>query len=737
MPSPHRPEDDGSPASRLPRALRIAAVLLAVLLIVAAAGWGVFAPSEPETPPLPAARDAAAAAARTPDALPIFERPAFERQLRAASGLFRRGDAIGGESRLRLLARKFPGMEMLHQYLVRLALLRRDLDTAALDLLNAAQAGLRDPDAAENPAWAPLRDHPLFARALPILTGPAPEPQTPRPPAIPSPLVDGAAVVSSANSEWSGPEQTLRAYFALPTGSRGPELVMTGGSEAARRLNLLHAAGRAAGNRGDFYENRDDDHAPLDLDRFPQLTAVEHAPEAHKAGYARGLSEGLALTAAGQVAPPLIGNSSTALTEGPAWRSMPRLGLTDPGRPSELWREYASNQVYVYPEHKDHDPFFGDVFPANTPYAIVSQGSSHSDEVALRSLAMMLAAFPPETKARLIREHLVAPTLQMLWRRGQKGIETDADYLSPRAHPTVFDPEAAEPLRMIEMANAMTPETIPPLVRLQVLQESRPTPGIEEFGDGLSDVLFDTPSAIARLHRGTSATKRLTVAAGLGPNPAGRPVAFRWVLLRGDPAKVRIAPFGAASEGAEIEVDWQDETRSPDPQGLRSHRVDIAVFADDGKTLSAPAFVSVAFPPREARIYGPHGRLDMVEYDADSLQDEYSDPWLWPVRRWRDVYNHDADGRQAGWTRSSDAGFARFTRHGARVSEEDALGRPARAEVMTYPLLPSPDGGRRVTEAPSGRELIYEYEGREDMQGAASVAPLPAPPPAPAEERLQ
>ena len=63
-----------------------------------------------------------------------------------------------------------------------------------------------------------------------------------------------------------------------------------------------------------------------------------------------------------------------------------------------LYNQYTRNNLYIYPEHHDHDPghsgvFFpnplnhairdegyGDLYPTNTPYLIISQGSSGSDQ---------------------------------------------------------------------------------------------------------------------------------------------------------------------------------------------------------------------------------------------------------------------------------------------------------------------------------------------------------------------
>ena len=67
--------------------------------------------------------------------------------------------------------------------------------------------------------------------------------------------------------------------------------------------------------------------------------------------------------------------------------------------PLRLWQNASANALYVHPAHKDYED--RDLFPANTPYLIVSRGSSGSDRPFLEAVAMILAAFRPDTKAKL------------------------------------------------------------------------------------------------------------------------------------------------------------------------------------------------------------------------------------------------------------------------------------------------------------------------------------------------
>ena len=54
---------------------------------------------------------------------------------------------------------------------------------------------------------------------------------------------------------------------------------------------------------------------------------------------------------------------------------------------------------------------------------------------------------------------------------------------------------------MVSLANSIEPDAIPPQVRIRMLEEDLGTEGVDYFGDGLSEQLFDTPAAIARIWR--------------------------------------------------------------------------------------------------------------------------------------------------------------------------------------------------------------------------------------------
>jgi len=419
-----------------------------------------------------------------------------------------------------------------------------------------------------------------------------------------------------------------------------------------RLLRRLYKEGLAAGNWGDLYENRDRNHSTIDLENYPQITEIVYSDDLK----AKGLDYGLGLSLLFDA--PLIGNSSTAITTGNFQRSLPRMALTGLQQSAirALFQNYVSGQLHVYPEHRDHDSERGDLFPANTPYYLISKGSSGSDKPFIEALIMILAAFRPDTKARLIETGLLSPTLQMVFRRGQNGITSRANYMSGLAHPTVFEASGINLVRMVGLANSILPEDIPPMVHLSVTWEPTMREGLDFFGDGLSEHLLDTPAAIARIWRAPAYRRSMIVSAKSTRDPNDRPLTFNWVLLRGNPAHVRIEPLGENGQSAKITIDWQGRNSAPGQSDIQSGRVDIGIFAHNGRQDSAPSFLSFIFPLHEVRNYeiGPNGETRISSINRAPRDGTYVDPLLFPLTPWRDEYHYNESGTGVGWTRWKD-----------------------------------------------------------------------------------
>ncbi|MEZ5304366.1 MAG: hypothetical protein R3F11_27550 [Verrucomicrobiales bacterium] len=401
--------------------------------------------------------------------------------------------------------------------------------------------------------------------------------------------------------------------------SEGAKKVAGFGGSAADLVNGWFAEGSAAGHAGDFYDNRDRGHSMLPANHFPQLQQLDYTEQQKEAKLDWGFQR--------QLLPhPTMGNSSTAAAPENGGCNA-RLLYSDPQGLTFLHAQYRSNNLYIYPEHKDHDPGdsgrdgegFGDLFPANTPYVIVSQGSSGSDRPFMQAVALTMAAFPPEVKRELVEKRLLMPVIQRLFRESNKQVAAPEDYLTGKAHPTVFRGEDIDEEKMVRLAHAMTPDSIPPLCAIRIAEEPRIASGRDFFEPTetrVTETLGDTPCAVARIFRGYQGERAIQVSAAGSFDLRDRPLKFHWVVLRGDPDKVTIAPSGAGGVDAEITVRYQPRQPVAPGSDLSSSRIDIGVFAESEGGISPPAFLTYYTLPPEHRTYDAEGRTAEVFYGA-------------------------------------------------------------------------------------------------------------------------
>src|SRR5205823_317084 len=132
--------------------------------------------------------------------------------------------------------------------------------------------------------------------------------------------------------------------------------------EVGKLLQKWWQEGTAAGNVGDWYDNRDGEHSPLDLRPYPQLQKIQYTAEEIKARLHWALTVGLrphvTFGNSSTSAPPTLGGSN------------PRHAYCLPRGMQFLAQQYRGNNVYIYPEHRDHDPGhnghgdgYGDLYP--------------------------------------------------------------------------------------------------------------------------------------------------------------------------------------------------------------------------------------------------------------------------------------------------------------------------------------------------------------------------------------
>jgi hypothetical protein len=418
-------------------------------------------------------------------------------------------------------------------------------------------------------------------------------------------------------------------------------------------LNEWFAAGTAAGHAGDYYDNRDAGHSPLDPAAFPLLRPLPYLDSQREQKKDYGPP--------GEIRPEtVIGNASLS---GPAvgGASIPRILTSTRDGLAFLRTQYLANQLYVFPEHQDHDPAgeglsgYGDLYAVNSPYLIISQGSSGSDQPLLRAVAMTLASFRPDVKEALRRQKLLMPTVQQILRNSQRSVKSREDYLTATAHPSVFDAGLIDEEKMMRTAQAMTMQTLPPLFQLELVRESSaPRPGIDFFeGPGReSESLADQGMVIARVIRGMEREREITVRVARVQEWAGRPLQIHWRVLRGDEGSVTVTRSETAPE-ATIRVRWnQPGWDVPGSPGLHSRRIEIGVFADDGERYSPPCFVTFYFLPNEVRRYDDQDRLVETDYRFPGA---FTDITLTSTKPWRDLYHYDkSTGALTGWTREEE-----------------------------------------------------------------------------------
>ena len=377
--------------------------------------------------------------------------------------------------------------------------------------------------------------------------------------------------------------------------------------------------GSAAGNEGDYYENRDGDHSPLNVKEFFGLKRFDNNAGKGRRG---GQNWGLCLF----VRPnPTVGNSSTSSSptrSGSNARSAYCVGMGL----KRLWEQYTNCNLYIYPEHRDYDPGrfgqggHGDLFPTNTPFVIISRGSSGSDQPFMRAALLTMAAFRPEVKKLLVEKNMLMPTLQMIFRRNLSVVRTDEDYLTGKAHPTAFSSGQLRPVEMVEMAQAMTLDALPPFAMLAVVSESDSQVGRDYLVRGQPENRGQCPALISRVYQAPRAAYRFTLSAENSGELKGRPLSYHWAVLRGDPNRVQIKKLNDSGSRVEVIVPFHEPFRAPDAKNIWAFRVDVGCFVHNGTYYSPPSFLTVYMPPQQVRTIGSDGRVVEIAYGRRSFR---------------------------------------------------------------------------------------------------------------------
>ena len=600
----------------------------------------------------------------------------------------RRGDIPGMESVCRAALTVLPGDATWHYNLACALAYREKPDLALEELDKAIGFGFRDADAiAKDQDFARIHDLPRFKELVEKARALAGQPVPGHPVPAPAYATAGAtATLCETNLVFDFEAGVYDALLQLAPPPKPLNEMVTNFHASVARLKLPETAivrgyladGTAAGNAGDLYVNRDRGHSRTVFTDFPHLTDVRFAASARPfnvdVNHPNTRFPGHAV----------FGNISRGITSGFFWRSMARASFTEPGLAARMDLLYRSNQFWVLPCVNDFGkPELGDVFPVNAPFQLVSQGASWSDLPFLQAALSASASFLRPTKQAILRRRLMGPTLQWLLRRTQVGVKSESDYLRAGSHPAAFSSKRINAVALVEMAHALQPADIPPAVSLAMINSRTfpirfPVPG-EDYPDNLSEVLFNTSSAIGIVLRGTEGERTFLFRAQ--PFPEQDPDAtYTWRVVNGDAGAVKIGTplgetFNTPERGfAQITVDRRALTG----------RIDVACFAKThGTEYGAPSIISFSVVPQEKRVYRPDGRLESIDYSNPEMA--YSDPAIALPRRWKDTYVYTPAGDLLGFSRSyngQEAAF--FTPKGARVTERNPDGSPKRAVAVAY-----------------------------------------------------
>ncbi|MFH1319502.1 MAG: T9SS type A sorting domain-containing protein [Bacteroidota bacterium] len=445
----------------------------------------------------------------------------------------------------------------------------------------------------------------------------------------------------------------------------------------AGTINTWFDNDSACGNIGDVYLNRDLEHAPL--------TPVTHYKQLTFEYYTFNRSANLS-PIPNQVT---IGNASIAYYSNyEGLVSVQRSNfLNSQYEATRAYQQYIDNDFFWYPEHLDHDAI--DKYHANLPYTNNSQGSSGSEMDEMKKFVYTMASFKPSVKQKLVDEGLLMPTIQMIFRFTRVGSDT-ARYLSGEAHPCAFDNNNNID-QMTNLAHEIEINNIPPMIQLEVLEDTYN--GIREvdYFDGQyskTERVFDTPCSISRIHKNRRYTQKIVVSAENSYDVNGLPLTYHWTVLRGDPQHVRITNLNAEGSIASIEFDYQetadvtiDENMSTS-RTVKSNRVEVGAFVDNGTYYSAPGFITSYTFPYEDRTYDNNNLVQTIYTDGYAYEGITSNP-TWH----KDAFHYDVNDILTGWSRYAAVETttpAEFTAEGCIIKETDGSGITTKADIVYY-----------------------------------------------------
>ena len=257
---------------------------------------------------------------------------------------------------------------------------------------------------------------------------------------------------------------------------------------------------------------------------------------------------------------------------------------------------------------------------------------------------------------------------------------------------------------------------------------------------GLSERLFDTPQAVARIWRSTAGRRTMILSAEDSRDANGRPLDFTWALLQGDPDKVTIEPLDDGVR-ARVTLDWHDPFRISEendqiavPRRHRRLRAQRRPRQRARRSSPGPS-------PRTRRgptSPGPTARRGSSRSTTPTRPRPGPTPTPSSTRAPAGATPTATTPRAAplGWTRTT-AGrrggrLRRGRRAGARRRRAD--GTPLQVAPVAYTLRPGPGGTRsrsprsRRTPPDRRRDACRVSNRRDECAVMQQTAILPDPP---------
>jgi hypothetical protein len=301
---------------------------------------------------------------------------------------------------------------------------------------------------------------------------------------------------------------------------------------------------------------------------------------------------------------------------------------------------WQAGVLQFFPEYRDYDDV--DWFKVNQPYVFTTQGSSGSELNEVERCRRILLALRPEVRQWLIDNKRVGDVVSYLMRSNQY-----SGYLDPLCHRVVIDGRNEMPSD-IDLAESITLETIPPLLKIKVISDSLEgeTPS-QKFGA----CPLRTDEAVG-LIRTTSAQVR-TIVIELETD---RPCAFHWVKCQGECSVVYNNPDKTRAT-ITIPIQGNFEVFKPDGTAVLSNRVEVIAVAFDGTHYSCPVFVTEYFPleirterkrMNEISIHADNSFKLKVNGDELRSGNDWKSPHTALVRQWQQTNTIEVEVTNAG-----------------------------------------------------------------------------------------